>query len=295
MKYIGLVIAIVVAMAAGFLVLQGMGGQSAPTDQVVVAQPAEPAIKEILVYAAARDIPIGTKIDANMLTTLKWPEHLVVDGFIRAGDGAQGVVGKVARASFRRDEPMNGSKLINPDDPSFLAGELPRGMRVVTIETDEIDGVAGFIFPGDRVDILVTHRVLKSGVTEEELQEDDVNQQDLMEKATETLLYNLRVLAVDQRATGGADQGGEILVPGSVSLEVTPEQAQKLKLGADIGELSLALRSLEEGDEIQTIAITRQSGISQAVPVAESEKKKKKSGSVRVVRGTEVEQNEEEE
>lgn len=289
MKYLGLAIAVVVAVAAAMLVLNASNSNQAPSQQVVVTQQAAPAVREVSVYVAARDIPIGSVIDANMLNTRPWPEHLVVDGFVVGAEEGERIINTVARAAFKRNEPINKSKLVNPDDPNFLAGELPKGMRLVTMGSDEISAVAGFVFPGDRVDVLVTHRVLREDVSEEDLGELGAGQE-LTEEVTETLLSGVRVLAVDQRATAGVDEEG-IVVPRTVSLEVSPEDAQKLRLAEEIGRLSLALRSVEDRDsQDQLAALTRPADLSRAPTLEAAEGKQEVK--VRVVRGTQLQEEE---
>lgn len=295
MKYLGLLIAVVLAVVAAFAVLRFSGSEPPPpqpTQPVQITQPAPQQVETVNIYIAARDIPIGTRIDANMVTTQPWPRNLVVDGFIVGAQEAQNAIGTVARSTFKRNEPLNKNKLVNPDDPNFLAGDLPAGKRAVTISTDEIAGVAGFIFPGDRVDVLVTHDIIREGITEQDMK-DARSERDLMEQVTETLLYDVPILAVDQRATAGVDEDKGIIIPRSVSLEVVPQDAQKLRLAGEIGELSLALRSLEDKDAIETVAITRPSDLSQfkspAAAPATFAQASSPAGPVRVIRGTEVE------
>ena len=147
MKYIGLIIAVFAALAAVFLVLKFSGKEEVVADPapqpVQVGQAAAPEVKTANIYVAARDIPIGSQIDENMLTTQPWPEHLLLPGFVSTPEEGRKLIDMVARASFQADEPINTSKLVNPEDPNFLAGSLPKGMRVVTMQTDEIGGVAG--------------------------------------------------------------------------------------------------------------------------------------------------------
>lgn len=287
MKYIGLAVAIVVAVVAAFLVLQVSQPAPQPISPVVeVSGQADRAVVEVSVYVAARDIPIGAVIDANMLTTRPWPKHLVVDGFVVGADAGKKIIDTVARAPFKRNEPINKAKLVNPDDPNFLAGELSAGMRLVTMGADEISAVAGFVFPGDRVDVLVTHELLREGFSEEDLQDGALSGAKLTENVTEALLSDVRVLAVDQRASaGGAGDEQGIIVPRSVSLEVSSADAQRLRLASEVGRLSLALRSVEDKGAAAVPAITRPKDLSSApAPAAVS----KKETAVRVIRGTQL-------
>lgn len=290
MKYIGLILALVVSVATAFLVYQNFQQKEAPpapiTKTVEVVKEVDNQIREVQVYVAARDIPIGAKITANMITTRPWPEHLVLPDFVVGQSEGQRILETIARANFNRDEPINKTKLVNPSDPNFLAGELPSGKRVVTIQTDEIAGVAGFVFPGDHVDVLVTHEIYRENVTAEDLEDTRLRMSELQEEVTETLLYDIRVLAVDQRATGGVNEEKGIIIPRSVSLEVSLEDAQKLRLAEEIGHLSLALRSVEDKEKAERVAITRQADLSQ-FKLADAEKRDDEG--VRVIRGTDVE------
>jgi pilus assembly protein CpaB len=282
MKWIGFVIAIVVAAVAAFMVLKFSGNNDAQTQPVQVGERAAPQVEAVNVYVAANFIPIGTVLEENMLTVQPWPKHLLVDGFIVGQEQGQSIIGTVTRAPFQALEPIMRNKIVNPDDPNFLAGDLPKGMRVVTMRTDEISGVAGFIFPGDRVDVLINHEILREDVSASDIHTKD--DKELYEDVAETLLTNARVLAVDQRATGGVTEEGGIIIPKSVSLEVSPADAQRVVLAREMGRLSLALRSIKDKDTTETVAITRQPDLSQANEVVGSNR-----GPVKVVRGVQIE------
>ncbi len=275
MKWIGLVVAVFVAVAAAFMVLklsgnkeQAVNQQVAQQQQMNVQPQAQVQIETVNVYVAAKFIPIGTVIDESMLDTQPWPQHLVLDGFVVGPEAGEQLKGMVTRAPFQAREPIINSKIVNPQDPNFLAGTLTKGKRVITMATDEIAAVAGFVFPGDRVDVLVTHRILREDVSQRDIMEAG-NMNELTEEVTEVLIANVPVLAVDQRSTAGAaPQSGQqaesgIVIPRSISLEVTPEDAQRVRLGYQLGQLSLTLRSLEDKETIETVAITRQSDLSQ--------------------------------
>jgi len=298
MKWIGLVIAVFVAAVAAFMVLKLSGSKEpnpklmAQNQPVQVQARAEPQIETVDVYVAAANIPVGSVLEPGMLDTQPWPKHLLLKEFVVGQEKGQKLKGMVTRAPFQAREPIIATKLVNPEDPNFLAGGLPKGMRVATIRSNEVDGVAGFIFPGDRVDILVTHEILKEGVTEDDLKETR-NKKDFIEQVTETLLGNVRVLAVDQRSTAGVNKDGGIIIPRSVSLEVSPEDGQRLRLATEIGKVSLVLRSLADKETIETVAITRQSALSQASNAPSASKPKKDEViPVVIVRGTKVENEE---
>lgn len=279
MRLVGLIIALVLALGAGVVAFKLFKGQES-TPGAVVVQPVNQDFETLPVLIAARQIAIGEVLEPDMLDSQPWPKHLVLENFVTSPDATQGVVKMVARSAFQKGEPIIMSRLSNPSDPSFLAASLSPGMRVVTVASDGIAGVAGFVYPGDRVDVLVTHSIPK--------EEDEVEVGgEKKESITETLLMDVRVLAVNQRAEGGAVAEKSDL-PSSISLEVSPEDAQRLRLGQETGYLSLALRGLgEEGKEFP--ALTRVNDLSQADVYKEGEDKGgKRKDSVVIVRGVQM-------
>ncbi|MBN66864.1 MAG: Flp pilus assembly protein CpaB [Rickettsiales bacterium] len=292
MRSVGLIIAIVVAALAAFLVLRFTGSpEPAPQPAPVVVEPQQTDIQTVNVYVASSFIPVGTRIDESMLDTQPWPSHLVVPGFVIGVDEGEKLIGKVTRSAFQPREPIIATKVINANDPNFIAGTLPQGMRMVTISTNVVDGLAGFVFPGDRVDVLVTHRVIREGVRQEDLKQ--LRDDEAFEEVTETLLTNVRVLAVDQRSSVTSE--GNVIVPSTVSLQTTPEDAQRIRLASSVGQLSLTLRSLEDEDTLENIAATRKSSLSDTTGYTPGQTSSANAGSyipVTVVRGTSVEDEE---
>lgn len=286
MRFGGLIAAIVFAAIAAVIVLRMSAGDTTPTTTQQSAQAPQAApLKTTNVFVAAQAIPIGTTITQEMVAIQPWPEHLVLEGFVRADGGLGNVVGKVARTPFQPQEPMLESKLANPNDPNFIAGALPKGMRVITVQTNEFEGIAGFLFPGDHVDVLLTHDVDKyvtdpggNGTTQPPHKE--------RETVTETLLTNVKVLAVDQRATGAAttDPNGRPLIPRSVSLMVSPTDAQRLRLAQQKGTLTMELRALADRETSDPLTLTTNKDISQ-YPDANASFGATDNASVTVVRG----------
>ena len=287
MRFGGLIAAIIFAAIMAVIVLR-MSANDKPAQN---AASAAPPVQSVSIYVATQSIPIGATINESMVTTQAWPEHLMLNGFMRT-DGTKSPVGMVARAPFQMQEPILSSKVANAQDPNFLAGSLPKGMRVITIQTNEIEGLAGFVFPGDRVDILLTHDVQK-WVTAPGSSDAP---REVTDAVTETLLTNVTVLAVDQRASGGdaVDDKGTLKIPQSVSLMVSPTDAQRLRLGAREGTLTLALRSLEDRESADPLIITGIQDISQyngqttAVDAATAGTSSRSAGDVLVIRGTRV-------
>lgn len=240
MRYGGLIAAVIFAALAAIIVMRMSGGEQAPTAAVA---PQAVEQKTVNIYIAAKAIPIGSTLTAEDVVAQPWPAHLALDGFIMA-DGKTNVVGMVARSPFQVSEPLINAKLANPNDPNFLAGDLPAGMRVVTIPINEVDGVAGFVFPGDAVDVIFTHDVDKwvdapensprsaSGSGLSWSSSSGTGPEKIKQTITETLLTNVKVLAVDQRSSsaGATNEKGELKIPRSASLMVSQSDAQRVLL-----------------------------------------------------------------
>lgn len=259
MRFGGLIFAIGLAAVAAFIVLSMSGG-----DSQVAQTPGEAPQQALVttnVLVAARPIPPGTLITDDMLEVQPWPEHLIVEGFARAGQDT--VSGMVSRGNFQPQEPILKTKLVNKDDPNFIAGILPKGMRMVTIQTNETEGLGGFVFPGDRVDVMLTHEVREAKWMSPPNNPGQLQEKEEIKNLTETLLTNVRVMAVDQRASGGVGEDGKIEIPHSVSLAASPEDAQRIRLAQKIGTLTLALRSLEDKQAVDPLMLTSFNDVSQ--------------------------------
>lgn len=273
MRIMGLLIAVTLSLVAGFVAWMVAGGNEPKVVPAVVASATQPDFKTVNVLIATKPIAIGEKLDASMLDTQPWPSHLLVDGFVVDADSSKKVVGMVTRSAFMAREPIMLSKLANPGDPSFLAAALAKGKKVMSISTDGVASVSGFVFPGDRVDVMVTHKVPKAGEVKKNVAPE-------IETVVETLLSNVKVLAVDQRSTGGAVAKDKKGLPSSISLEVSLEEAQRLRLAQETGYVSLVLRSLVDKDVVDDSLITHVEDIS-GNDDAEEEAK----SSVMIVRG----------
>lgn len=237
MKFIFYSIIAVLAIVAGVVAFR-LSDQGTPAPTVVQgANVQEVSIKTSDVLVARVNIPLGTIIDNSMIDKQPWPENLVLNSFILGDNAGQEVIGKIARSAIQAHEPFMKSKLANPNDPGFLAAGLPVGMRAITIATDAVSGIAGFVFPGDRVDILFTHNV--SGASKGEIGGRPAN--------AEVLGANVRVLAVNIRE--GDPSKPSAITPSSVTVEVSDELAQRVRLAEKNGTLSLALRSIHDDNQ----------------------------------------------
>jgi pilus assembly protein CpaB len=235
-KLMLLIGALVVAAVTAVMAKNMFSGASAPSAQAtpMVQQATGP---EVLV--ATRALPIGTIIDAEALRYQRWPETLTQPAYFIKGQNPvspQQLIGTVVRNEIAAGQPITQGSLIKPGDRGFLAAALGPGMRAITVPVSITSGVAGFIFPGDRVDIVLTQEVAGGG-------------EGPPLKASETVFRNVRVLATDQRMTAQGDDGKPVVKNFStVTLEATPKMAEKIAVAQTIGSLSLALRSIADNN-----------------------------------------------
>ena len=249
-KLILLIAALVIAALTAFMArTMFSGGDPAPA---AAAKPPEPTGPQVLV--ATRALPVGTIITADAFRYQPWPKELVDAAYFIKADGSAPVVampgapqsattgdattellGTVVRNPITAGQPLTKGALVFPGDRGFLAAALGPGMRAVTVPVSALTGVAGFVFPGDRVDMVLTQNVAGQG-TGDAL------------KVSETIIRNLRVLATDQRAQAAKDEAGNTVVSAYklVTIEVTPRLAEKIAVAQTIGTLSLSLRSLAD-------------------------------------------------
>jgi pilus assembly protein CpaB len=223
-----LVIAVITAVMAKNM-FAGAGAEQA------AAAPAVPAGPKILV--ARKALAVGTIIDAESLAYQPWPKELMQSAYYTEGTPDSDItklLGTVVRNPVTAGQPLTRGALVGPKDRGFLAAALSPGMRAVTVPVTAASGVAGFIFPGDRVDVVLTQNV-EGGGDGPKL------------KVSETIVRNVRVLATDQRIDS-KDQDGKIEVKtfANVTMEVTPRIAEKIAVSQSMGTLSLSLRSIAD-------------------------------------------------
>lgn len=220
-----LILAIVTALAARSM----FAGSAAPAVEAAQPRPDGPKV-----LVARRSLPVGTIVTADAVGYQLWPRELMRDAYFIEGEAeVTGLIGTVVRHPLTAGEPVTQGSLVAPGDRGFLAAALGPGMRAVTITVSAGTGVAGFVFPGDRVDLVLTQTVEGEG-------------QSL--KASETILRNLRVLATDQstQSTTTAEGQTQVTAFSMVTLEVTPTIAEKIAVAQTIGTLSLSLRSIAD-------------------------------------------------
>jgi pilus assembly protein CpaB len=231
-KVLLLVGALMVAAVTAIMARNMFAGAGAK--QAIAAPVAVPTGPKILV--AAKDLPVGTILDPTSLKFVVWPKESMQDSYYAQSapdSDPSKLVGTVVRYPVTAGQPLTRGSVVGPNDRGFLAAALSPGMRAVTVPVNATSGLAGFVFPGDHVDIVLTESVSGSG--------------DQPLKVSETILRNVRVLATDQRYTD-KDQDGKVKVQqaSNVTLEVTPKIAEKIAVAQSVGSLSLSLRSLSD-------------------------------------------------
>lgn len=232
-KLILVLFALIIAGSTVWFVRNWAGNQNTQ----VVQQTAEIAVKpqkptvEILV--AANDLPAGTLLREEHVTWQAWPESddLEERYIVKEKRQIQELIGTVVRRGITTGEPISDGRIVKPGQSGFLAAVLRPGTRAVSIEINATSGVAGFVFPGDRIDLLLTMEITK--------QLDDGKQSKT--RASETILTDVRIVAMDQSTD---DQSQEASVSRVATLEVTPKEAEIVSLSQELGRLSLSLRSI---------------------------------------------------
>lgn len=208
---------------------------TAETKIVEVPAPAGPQVEFNKIVVASQPLRFGMTVDRSMLTEIPWPRGSAPEGSFTSIDTFLGEGSRVVLSPIEVNEPVLLAKLSGANGRATLSNLLSPGMRAVTIKTDEIAGVGGFVTPGDRVDVVLTR---DAG----EIQEVAKNAEGAAGSSitTEIVVENAKVLTVGQ----GADERQTTpQVVNSVTIEVTTEGAQKIALARNVGSLSLLLRS----------------------------------------------------
>ncbi|HEY8433263.1 MAG TPA: Flp pilus assembly protein CpaB [Sphingomicrobium sp.] len=221
-----LVIAVVTAVMAKNM-FAGAGAQQA------AAAPTVPVGPKVLV--AKKALPVGTIIDADSFSLQPWPKELMQGAYYVEGQpDSTKLAGTVVRYAIAAGQPVTRGSLVGPEDRGFLAAALGPGMRAITVPVNSTSGVAGFVFPGDHVDMMLTQTVNGGG-------------DGPPLKVSETIIRNVRVLATDQRFTDkDADGKTAVKTFSNVTVEVTPRIAEKIAVAQSLGSLSLTLRSIAD-------------------------------------------------
>jgi len=221
-------------VAAGLTAVYARGWIAAERADFMASIPKEaPAAPSTLVLVAKEDLPAGTFVKPANMKWQAWPEDgLVEEYWIQGERDMKELEGAVVRLLISAGQPITNSRVVHAGDRGFLAAVLNPGMRGVSIPVNATSGIAGFVFPGDWVDLILT---IRRNVKDAESGNTGTRY------FSETMLTDVRVLAIDQNIE---NEKGEINVAKTATLEVTPKQAEMVAIALELGSLSLSLHSL---------------------------------------------------
>jgi pilus assembly protein CpaB len=219
-----------VALAAGGVAAWLASGTRAPE---APKEAAAPPLATVDVLIAKSDLVTGQVIGPSDFGWQTWPAA-TSGGFIKKTDRPDAVaqfVGAVVRTPLASGEPIRDTKVVMAKSNGFMAAILPHGMRAVSMDVSPDTGAGGFILPNDHVDVLLTRRDKVAEKTS-----------GIEKYVTETILKNVRVLAIDQVL--GEKDGQKVVIGKTATIELNPRQTETLALSHQLGSISLALRSL---------------------------------------------------
>ena len=225
--------AVVFGLLAVFIAQVWLNNQASKQAQHLESNAKPLATRTVVV--AKQPLRFGTELNASMLQEAPWPSDATPAGaFAKINDVLKGGR-RVVLAAIEANEPVLALKITGPGQRATLSALVKPGMKAVTIRVNDVEGVGGFVLPGDHVDVVLTRQIDKGQAT------------------TEVVLQNTRVLAVDQIAD---ERAAKAAVAKSVTLEVDTVEAQKIWLASSVGSLSLLLRKAGETAEVKTRKIT---------------------------------------
>ena len=235
-------VTVVLAGATVVLVRMLLDQQSAPVEQTAI-ETTEP--EEVQVLVARDNLSSGLLLQQSHMEWQVWPNDDLPASYVsyipedetkdQRDAKQQDIVGAVVRFGVPAGQPLVEGAIVKPGERGFLAAILEPGYRAVSITVSPASSNAGLVLPGDRVDIIMTH-IFAIEDSEGEEQE---------HKASETILTNLRVLAIDRNLSNNSE---ESTVGRTATLQVTPRQAETMTLAQEIGLLSMSLRGLDDND-----------------------------------------------
>lgn len=212
-----LAIAVILGAAAAFLARSWLQSHSTRGD----------GQKTVSILVANDTLGFGAPIGAKDVRAIDWPAQSSPEGAFANFEELTKSGRRIALSTFVRDEPILSSKVSAPDQRASLSAVIEKGKRAVTVAVDDVRGVAGFIFPGDFVDVALTRSDASNGP----------------QNFSEVILQHVKVLAIDQMA---GQRQEHPTVAKAVTVEVDPDQALRILLAANIGKLSLILRQPAE-------------------------------------------------
>jgi pilus assembly protein CpaB len=220
---------------------------STPTAIEELEQKAQP--KKFQVLVALRPLYPGDKINLEMVTWQTWPEEGLNEQYIsiekedQKDSGTKKVLGSIVRGQIQVGEPILTTKLFKSETPGFMAGMLGKGMRAISVPVTEISGVAGFVLPGNYVDVLIVHNKAREALQKKSKKTtaDATKPIIVLNTTTETVLTNIKVLAVNQ-VVGKVE--GQAVPASTLTLELTPKQVELLMTASSMGKIAVSLRDV---------------------------------------------------
>jgi pilus assembly protein CpaB len=200
-----------------------------------VVQAVAPAPKEDIheVLVADTDLPAGTFVKPQHLRWQRWPTDDVPESYVLKGVRSDAeMIGAVVRRRIAAGSPMIDGAVVKPGERGFLAAVLEPGMRAVSVPINPTSANSGLIFPGDRVDLILTQSLVTSEA------------EGSVRRVSETVLSDIRIIAMGTETGDDPAQGEANEKAKTATFEVTPQQAEKVALLTELGKISLSLRSL---------------------------------------------------
>ncbi|MDP3814405.1 Flp pilus assembly protein CpaB [Pseudomonas sp.] len=256
-------------MLIGLSLILGLGAALLANNWLSARLNASPDDNLQNVVVATLEIPFGQMVEAQHVTLVRMPKDTVPDD---AFDATDKVLGKIATFAMLRGDIVRGARLAEHLGGSTLASLIERDKRAISVRVDDVVGVGGFLLPGNRVDVLATKQTGGSNSNAE----------------AETILEDLRVLAVDQ--TASTDKTQPVVVR-AVTLEMTGEEAEILVKAQSEGRLQLALRNPLDNQK-KPLAEAPIAMVEKPAPAPQATKpvvRRREGGGVTIIRGTEVE------
>jgi pilus assembly protein CpaB len=232
-------VAVVSAGGTAFLVQGWLNKQRAEFARSAKAPPVQgPVTTAILV--ARKALPAGTFVKPEDVRWQPWPEGSIDPSYVKQDQrDPASFTGAVVRRGIVAGEPITDARVVKPGDRGFLAVVLSPGSRAVSVPVTVSSAISGLVFPGDRVDLILSHRSAEAG-------EHSKGESIL---ASETVLENVRVIAMDQSTDDQKGKAEVASVPKTATLEVTPRQAEMVMVAAELGKLAFSLRSLTQPED----------------------------------------------
>jgi len=238
MRIIILLLALAAAGGAAFLVLQlskpRILTETVTRDQLLVQ---EKEVSEVEVLTITRDFAIGETIEAADMKWSPWPKASLAEGYFvqtAAPASIETLTGSVVKAALYKGEPLLPQKIVQKGEQGLLAALMDPEMRAVSVEISAESASGGFILPNDRVDMILAYEQKSDperGVTERTI-------------AT-TIIRNVRILAIDQNYAASAE-GETARLGRTATIEVSPREAELVAMAQTLGEITLALRPLDQ-------------------------------------------------